>query len=79
MYLSHMEIIARRQREPQIKRTRGVGAAKLEYVERQLGPGTVELMRRIKSALDPRGVLNPGKKVPPRQSSSSSTASNEAA
>jgi glycolate oxidase subunit GlcD len=57
----------------------GVGAAKLEYVERQLGPGTVELMRRIKSALDPRGVLNPGKKVPPRQSSSSSTASNEAA
>jgi glycolate oxidase subunit GlcD len=57
----------------------GVGAAKLEYVERQLGPGTVALMRRIKSALDPQGVLNPGKKVPARQSSSSSTASNEAA
>ena len=57
----------------------GVGAAKLEYVERQLGPGTVELMRRIKSALDPHHVLNPGKKVPPRQSSASSTASNEAA
>lgn len=57
----------------------GVGAAKLEYVERQLGPGTVELMRRIKSALDPHGVLNPGKKVPPRQPSASSTASNEAA
>ena len=57
----------------------GVGAAKLEYVERQLGPGTVELMRRIKAALDPHGVLNPGKKVPPRQSSASSTASNEAA
>src|SRR6202023_1376314 len=57
----------------------GVGAAKLGYVERQLGPGTVELMRRIKSALDPHGVLNPGKKVPPRQPSASSTASNEAA
>jgi FAD/FMN-containing dehydrogenase len=57
----------------------GVGAAKLEYVERQLGPGTVELMRRIKGALDPSGVLNPGKKVPPAQSSASSTASNEAA
>ncbi len=56
----------------------GVGAAKLEYVERQLGPGTVELMRRIKSALDPHDVLNPGKKIPPAQSSSS-TASNEAA
>jgi glycolate dehydrogenase FAD-linked subunit len=57
----------------------GVGAAKLEYVERQLGPGTVALMRRIKSALDPHDVLNPGKKVPPRQPSASSTASNEAA
>ena len=42
----------------------GVGAAKLEYVERQLGPGTVELMRRIKTALDPHDVLNPGKKSP---------------
>ncbi len=57
----------------------GVGAAKLEYVERQLGAGTVELMRRIKAALDPHDVLNPGKKIPPRQSSASSTASNEAA
>jgi glycolate oxidase subunit GlcD len=57
----------------------GVGAAKLEFVERQLGPGTVALMRRIKSALDPHDVLNPGKKIPPPQSSSSSAASSEAA
>jgi glycolate oxidase len=57
----------------------GVGAAKLEFVERQLGPGTVALMRRIKAALDPHDVLNPGKKIPERQSSGSSTASNEAA
>ncbi len=57
----------------------GVGAAKVEYVERQLGPGTVALMRRIKTALDPHWVLNPGKKVPEPQSSASSTASNEAA
>ena len=27
-------------------------------------PGTVELMRRIKTALDPHDVLNPGKKIP---------------
>ena len=57
----------------------GVGAAKLAYVERQLGPGTVALMRRIKTALDPHDVLNPGKKVPVRQSSASSAASNDAA
>lgn len=42
----------------------GVGQAKLAYVGRQLGPGGVALMRRIKDALDPRGTLNPGKKVP---------------
>jgi FAD/FMN-containing dehydrogenase len=42
----------------------GVGSTKLAHVERQLGPGTVALMRRIKSSLDPRGLLNPGKKVP---------------
>jgi glycolate oxidase subunit GlcD len=45
----------------------GVGAAKLNFVERQIGPGGVELERRIKAVLDPRGVLNPGKKVPAPQ------------
>ena len=57
----------------------GVGAAKLEYVERQLGPGTVGVDAPVKTALDPHDVLNPGKKIPGRQSSASSTASNEAA
>lgn len=42
----------------------GVGQAKVAYVERQLGSGGVALMRRIKDALDPRGTLNPGKKIP---------------
>ena len=42
----------------------GVGQAKVPYVERQLGPGGVALMRRIKDALDPGGTLNPGKKIP---------------
>lgn len=45
----------------------GVGQAKIGYVERQLGAGGVALMRRIKDALDPRGTLNPGKKVPRAQ------------
>jgi glycolate oxidase subunit GlcD len=42
----------------------GVGQVKLPFVERQLGTGTVALMRRIKAGLDPRGLLNPGKKLP---------------
>jgi FAD/FMN-containing dehydrogenase len=44
----------------------GVGSTKLAHVERQLGPGSVRLMQRIKASLDPRGLLNPMTKVPPR-------------
>lgn len=43
----------------------GVGVAKLAFVEQQLGAAQVNLMRRIKEAFDPLGVLNPGKKIPP--------------
>jgi glycolate oxidase len=42
----------------------GVGTAKLGFVERQLGADQVALMRRIKRAFDPAGILNPGKKIP---------------
>ncbi len=42
----------------------GVGTAKLAFVERQLGPEQVALMRRIKRSFDPAGILNPGKKIP---------------
>jgi glycolate oxidase len=43
----------------------GVGTAKLAFVERQLGPAQVALMRRVRQAFDPAGILNPGKKIPP--------------
>ncbi|PLX85442.1 MAG: glycolate oxidase subunit GlcD [Desulfuromonas sp.] len=39
----------------------GIGLAKKEYLARQIGPGGVEVMRRIKNAFDPKGILNPGK------------------
>lgn len=39
----------------------GIGAVKLPYLERQLGAAHVALLRRIKSAFDPLGILNPGK------------------
>jgi len=38
----------------------GVGAARAEYMEIQWGPA-LEVMRAIKKALDPKGILNPGK------------------
>ena len=39
----------------------GVGAAKLPYLEAQLGRGQTALLARIKRAFDPVGILNPGK------------------
>ena len=39
----------------------GVGAAKLPFLEKQLGPAQTALLARIKLAFDPMGILNPGK------------------
>ena len=39
----------------------GTGVAKRGYLEQQRGPDAVRAMRAIKSALDPLGILNPGK------------------
>ncbi|MBT2323904.1 FAD-binding protein [Variovorax paradoxus] len=41
----------------------GVGLHKIPYLEEEHGAGAVELMRRIKRALDPINILNPGKVV----------------
>ncbi|KKM11160.1 FAD-binding protein [Clostridiales bacterium PH28_bin88] len=41
----------------------GIGIAKKKYLEWELGPDGVEVLQRIKSALDPAGILNPGKIV----------------
>jgi D-lactate dehydrogenase (cytochrome) len=39
----------------------GVGVGKREYLEEELGSGTVELMKRIKRTIDPLNLFNPGK------------------
>lgn len=38
----------------------GTGIARAPYIEKQLGPA-MEVMRKIKQALDPENILNPGK------------------
>ncbi|MFA6287268.1 MAG: FAD-linked oxidase C-terminal domain-containing protein [Opitutaceae bacterium] len=39
----------------------GVGLAKKPFLKRQLGDSSYELLRLVKRALDPAGLLNPGK------------------
>jgi D-lactate dehydrogenase (cytochrome)/glycolate oxidase len=38
----------------------GVGRLKKPWLAGQLGPEAMDLNRRIKAALDPDGILNPG-------------------
>jgi glycolate oxidase len=39
----------------------GVGLAKKMFLRRQLGDASYELLRLVKRAIDPNGLLNPGK------------------
>jgi FAD/FMN-containing dehydrogenase len=41
----------------------GIGVAKREEIRRYKSPLEIALMRRIKEALDPKGIMNPGKGV----------------
>ena len=38
----------------------GIGKAKKGYFRELVDPTTIELMKRIKQAFDPKGILNPG-------------------
>jgi FAD/FMN-containing dehydrogenase len=42
----------------------GVGVAKARFLDRVRSAGEVEAMRRVKAALDPAGILNPGAVLP---------------
>ena len=42
----------------------GVGLDKRDFIERELDPAALGLMRAIKQQFDPNGILNPGKALP---------------
>ncbi|MBS9479125.1 FAD-binding oxidoreductase [Ancylobacter radicis] len=42
----------------------GVGQGKRNYMEAEHGTATLDAMRAIKAALDPQGIMNPGKILP---------------
>ncbi len=41
----------------------GVGIARTEYMEEQVGPHLLQVMREIKRAFDPKNIFNPGKLI----------------
>jgi D-lactate dehydrogenase (cytochrome) len=41
----------------------GVGQGKTKYLKAEIGEG-LAVMRAIKTALDPQGIMNPGKILP---------------
>ena len=46
-------------------REHGVGIAKSPFIEQEVGKGGLDAMRRIKQALDPLNIMNPGKMFVP--------------
>jgi glycolate oxidase len=42
----------------------GIGTFKLPYIQEALGPASINIQWRIKQALDPQNILNPGKVLP---------------
>jgi FAD/FMN-containing dehydrogenase/Fe-S oxidoreductase len=53
-----------RQFKGSLSAEHGVGIARSEYVEAQMGPRLTRLMREIKTIFDPAGLFNPGKVLP---------------
>ena len=52
--------------EGSISGEHGIGFAKAAYLDIELAPEQIDLMRRVKTAFDPNNILNPGKIFPGR-------------
>jgi glycolate oxidase len=51
--------------EGSISGEHGIGFAKAPYLSVELSGDVIALMKRVKAAFDPAGILNPGKIFPP--------------
>jgi alkyldihydroxyacetonephosphate synthase len=51
------------QNNGSISHHHGIGFWRMQYIERELSASGVKVLKSIKSALDPEGILNPGKLI----------------
>ncbi|TDQ83901.1 FAD/FMN-containing dehydrogenase [Dongia mobilis] len=49
--------------EGSVSAEHGIGTLKRDYLGHSRSPAEIAVMRRLKAALDPRGILNPGKVI----------------
>ena len=50
--------------EGSISGEHGIGFSKAPYLSLELSPEEIALLKRVKAAFDPNGILNPGKIFP---------------
>ncbi|KAL5739815.1 hypothetical protein ACOSQ2_028995 [Xanthoceras sorbifolium] len=63
--LNHFMVHAALSMEGTCTGEHGVGTGKMKYLEKELGIEALKTMKRIKAALDPNNIMNPGKLIPP--------------
>ncbi|KAH7554213.1 hypothetical protein JRO89_XS12G0135400 [Xanthoceras sorbifolium] len=63
--LNHFMVHAALSMEGSCTGEHGVGTGKMKYLEKELGIEALKTMKRIKAALDPNNIMNPGKLIPP--------------
>ncbi|KAL6559099.1 hypothetical protein OROHE_006468 [Orobanche hederae] len=63
--LNHFMVHAALDMEGTCTGEHGVGTGKMRYLEKELGMEALKTMKRIKAALDPNDIMNPGKLIPP--------------